>query len=334
MPKDPSILAEGGYEPVAVENIPKEKSGAVKCNLYVYLSGQKRFVLFLPKGEKFTLARKAALERHQVQALFVRTESDSTPSVSSFPQTSKFAKFEVLGLENKKTLVSVFESLSANMDSPPQEAIQALEKMADEIIEVLAPEAEQLKNRILENLQHIWLMNDAAAIISLAILFAAANGVKAARSLKDVVLAALVMDLPLSKIDEETIELIYRDPTKLSPEILAQYWQHPKDAYLLAKKALGHLSDASLELVYVHHELQNGRGFPRALRGHSIFPFGQFFCAAVDAFEKMKKSFLDGNPQTLRSVVESLLEEGTQKSDRRHSKEITENVLRFISTGE
>lgn len=333
-----SSTSPKSYVPIALAAIPKDDDGNSQIDLYVFIPSQKKFCLFIPKGEKFTASRKTALERHAEPTLYTKAGAQDSAVISeqnapdSRGKKNDFADFEILGVGQNAILSSVFVQLSKNLDEPPKEAIAELEKMADRIILVIAPEAQALKARILQNLKHLWLMNDASAIISIATLIAAANGINSAKPFRDLILAGLVMDMPLAKFEEDDLQRYYIDPKDMTSSWIEKYQQHPVEAYQLAKKALKHLSDPSFELILVHHELANGSGFPRQLKSHNIFPLGQFFCAAVDAFENIKVSFARGEPISLRVALLNLVADPEQNQNRRHLPKIVENVLNFVGT--
>lgn len=325
--KKPDLKA---FSPVGFADIPVNSEGFAIVDLFVFLSLQKRFILYIPKGERVTQQRKEALARHSVPTLYIR-ESDASAAACFQEEGTDpgIQNFEVIGLPGNVALKNVFESLSQNLDAPPIETIQKLESMADSILTTVAPEASTLKARFSQNMDYLWLMNDASAISTLATMFAAANGINSVKPLRDIVFASLVMDLPLAKLEPAQVDAFYANPAG-SPKTLAdQIREHPFQAYQLAKKALPHLNDVTFELILVHHEKYNGLGYPRQLRSVQIFPLGQIFSAAVEAFEIMK-SGSKNNKKNLDEVLRSLLEATIEPHLQKHRKEIIYNVAKFL----
>jgi len=320
------------FRPIGLTELPTTPDGLAAVDLFVYLSLQKRFVVYIPKGEKITSQRKDALNRHSVPCLYLRETDVGAAAVTQAEpdeNASTIQNFEVMGLPGNTTLNKVFEELSKNLEAPPQAAIQKLEGMADEILATVAPDAMNLKSRFSANVDYLWLMNDASAISTLATMFAAANGINSVKPLRDIVFATLVMDLPLAKLEQSQIETYLAKPSELPQWVIDQIEEHPFQAYQLAKKTLPHLNDSTFELILVHHERYNGTGYPRHLKSVQIFPLGQVFCAAVATFERMKIS-AKTDQQNMIQIIKSLADLECDPHMQPHRKEIILNVARFL----
>lgn len=297
-----------------------------QVDLYVFLSVQKRFALYIPRGGKFTVAREQALSRHSVPCLYMKESDSNGASVADPNENMTIANFEVIGLTGNEVLKEVFREFSKNMDAPPAHVIAKLETMADDILKAVAPDAATIKERFMQNLDALWLMNDAAAMSTLATLFAAANGMSSAKSFRDIVFATLVMDLPLITAQEETVDLFHRNPKALPSEVVEQFEQHPIQAYQLAHKTLPQLTDVAFELILTHHEKYNGEGYPRKLRSTQFFPLGQVFACAVEVFEIMKSQV------TFSQALTKLCNGDVEQHMQRHRKEILQNVTKFLGS--
>lgn len=313
------------FRPLPLSEVPLDSENNSQVDLYVYLFTQKRFALFVPRGEKITRARQEALIQHSIPCVYFKESDIGAGAVSPPEEPMGSSNFEIVGLPGTKILQDVFRELSQCLDDLPSAAILKLENMADGILQAVAPDAADIKSRFMENLEYLWLMNDASAISTLATVFAAANGINSAKSFHDIVFATLVMDLPLISSPIEVIETFYRNPKDLPEGTLHQLYRHPTKAYQLARKTLPHLSDSIFELILTHHEKYNGDGYPRRLRSVQIFPLGQVFACAVEAFELMKSQVSFGQALT------QLCNETVDLSQQRHRKEIIRNVEKFMS---
>ena len=322
------------YVPVPLDEIPVEFGDVSSVNLYVYLSSQKRFALYVPKGDKITQARRESLLKHKVPCLYMLASDMSAGAVKAVGSDKNTpGNFEVIGLPGNKVLAEIFHEMSQSLNEAPKETITKLTKMSDEIMKTVAPDAVNLKARFMQNVDYLWLMNDASAISTLATMFAAAHGINNAKSLSDIVFAALVMDLPLVKIDEATMDLYFQNPRNVSRIVMAQIEDHPNQAYLLAKKNLPHLSDATFELIITHHERNDGSGYPRQLKSARIFPLGQIFAFAVEVFENMKieaSSDGAGFEKTMRAMHQSISFDEAEGRSQRHRKEIITTCASFL----
>lgn len=330
-----SDSANKGYEPVAVPSIPRDAEGNCLFDLYVYLPTPKKFIVFVPAGEKFTLARKMALEKHVVPALFVRSDAKDGTAVTEpveDPSLASPVDYEVMGAAGQRTLQQIFKALNEPSadGAAPAGAIQALEKVADEIVTIVAPDVEDLKAHILQNAQNVWVMNDSSAIITLSVMFAFANGFDSQKSLRDIIYSSLVMDLPLISMGAETIDKLYMDASQLPKETIDRYQNHPVESYRLAKQSLRYFTEGALALILNHHEYKNGQGFPRKVRSESLAPLVKVFAASVNAFEILKRSQLLGQSMSLADVIQELSEPGVEPHLQRHSREIIDRVNEFM----
>ena len=329
---DDSTTIPPAFVPIAISDIPKDALGQCVQNLYIYLPTNHRFILFVPAGEKFTYSKKTSLERHIIPALFVRVGSDDVgATVIAGSSSSQKGVFDVLGEETAAELKGIFKGLTDNMDVLPEQAISRLEKMAEELMQCLAPDVEDLRTRMRQNSQYIWVMNEQAAITSIAVLFAAAYGIDARKPLKDIICAGLVMDLSLVSMDSDVIDQYLLDPAQLDPKLRASYEQHPVLAYRLAKNSLKQFSEATFDLVLNHHELNNGLGFPRGIRSGTLFPLSRVFAAAVETYEILKRSKLRDQPKTLNEAVLEMSQPGVEMHLKRHAKEVTDKILQYLS---
>jgi hypothetical protein len=321
------------YEPVPVALIPRDIQGNCAVNLYVYLPTPKKFILFVPAGEKFTLARKMALERHIVPALFMKVQA-GVPEVVVAPEggDDSSSEYEVMGAAGAAYMKAIFERLSTEGGDTTQ-AVKELEKSAEDIIKIVAPDVDDLRARILKNTENIWVMNDASAIITIAVMFAYANGFDSPKPLRDLVYASLVMDLPLIALGPENVEAAYVNLDSLPSSVIEKYRSHPLESYRIAKQSLRYFTETALQLVLNHHEYKNGMGWPRKIRTESLFPLAKVFSAAVDTFERMKKSQLQGRPLSLVEAVTALFENDVELHLRRHNREIVDKTLELMQSG-
>ena len=324
----PKSASSASFEPVSAPQVPRNPDGTLPVNLYIYLPSPKTFIIFVPAGEKYTYARQTALSRHSIPTLFLKSADGSGPIAGSLGEVPE--ELAATGPQSEAELKSIFADISATAGEAPPGALARLEKLADDIIQAVAPDVEDLPARMRKNAEYLWLMSDVAALTSIASLVAAANGFDSRKSLREIVCACLVMDLPLVKISEEQMTDFYRDPAKAPLEVKKAYEQHPLDAYRLAKSSLRHFTDTTIELVLTHHELYNGKGFPRHVRSGQLFPMARVMALAADSFELMKQHSARGTAKALTEVFEILLEDKVEPQSRRHPKNIVEKSIQFI----
>jgi hypothetical protein len=316
------------FEPVSIKQIPKDSKGNCTVDLYVFLPTPRRFVIFVTAGERFGPARQAALNRHPVPALFMRAAGEISTPVVEGPATAQDKAYEILGNATTKGLREIFLALNEPSESP-KAAIGKLEKLADDIVKVVAPDVGSIKNKMLQNTEYLWVMNEAAALTTIAVTFAAANGIVSAQPLRDLVLACLFMDLPLAKMEEEDMLTYLKNPFTLPPDLRKEYENHSQEAYTMAKN-LNYFSEACLQLIRNHHELHNGTGFPRAIRTSTLSPMLGVLSAAVGVFENLKRAQLLEKPTTFHEAIFETLETNLEMHKRRWSKDIIDKVIVFM----
>jgi len=316
------------FEPISCTQIPRDENGICTADLYVFLPTPKKFIVFVSKGQRFSHTHRLTMEKHIVPALFVRAAGAPVLETGSAEMDNVY---QVLGQGTTQTLSNIFKMLTAQGGTNSKEALVKLKKLADDIISVVAPDIEDIKAKMLQNAQYLWVMNDAAALTTLTIMFAAANEVISSQPLHDLAAACLVMDLPLVKMSQEHVLAYLTDPNTLPEEIRKEYENHPLHAYQLVKSQLKNFSDATCQLVMNHHELNNGTGFPRMLRTGGSFALLKVFAAAVNTFDILKRAQHLGTPITLQAALLHLSEPKAEAHNRRHNKDIIDKVLAYMA---
>ena len=134
----------------------------------------------------------------------------------------------------------------------------------------------------------------------------------------------------MSEFSETEVKQYYRDPASLPPEVLANFKKHPARSHELGSEKLKSLSDVTMQLILNHHELFNGKGFPRAVRSESLFALVKVLAFAVDLFEVMKKSQLNGKVISILDAVMELREPLIEPHLKRHSKKLVDSVLQAL----
>ena len=324
-------MAVAGFQKISLLEIPKDATGAVATDLYVYLPSSDRYVRFVCSGDEFDEARAAALSKHVIPDLFVLESGAAAPDDPLDQSRRPPADFrvEVIGKDAEEELKQIFKSF-LDPGEPPVQVLAKIEAQADQIISIIAPDTKDLKGHLMKNIKYLMLMNDVSAITALAILFAMASGYDSKKSYRDLAYACLVMDSALAEIPEEQIKQYYRDSSKLAPDVMARIRKHPVKSHELAAEKLKSLSDVSMQLILCHHELYSGKGYPRGIRTESLFPMVKVLAFAVDVFERMKKAELNKDPVLLTETILECREPNAEPHLRRHSKKLVDAVLTYL----
>jgi HD-GYP domain-containing protein (c-di-GMP phosphodiesterase class II) len=144
--------------------------------------------------------------------------------------------------------------------------------------------------------------------------------------------SCILMDMALAELNESELRQYYLDIEKLSPEAKKIALTHPADSYKLLKGRLRTMSDICGQLIVNHHELYNGKGYPRRVRSDILAPLARVLALSVDVFEMMKRSQILGKPVKLRDTVLELRDEKCDPHLRRHGKKLVEEVIAFLDS--
>lgn len=237
---------------------------------------------------------------------------------------------DAISVESQKDLNELYKKLLTGGDGAMVDVLARLETQVDLILNALVPEVKDLKGHLVRNLTHLMLMNDVSAITSIAVLCALAQGYDSKKSFRDLTYACLIMDSSLAEFSEAELSTYYRNPAELPDEVLTKMRKHPAKSFEMAESKLKSISDVSMQLILNHHELFNGRGYPRGVRSESLFPMVKVLALAVDIFESMKSAQLNNTQTTLNQIIIGSLEEHLEPHLRRHSRKVVAQLLKYL----
>lgn len=132
-------------------------------------------------------------------------------------------------------------------------------------------------------------------------------------------MAALLHDIGKTKLP---LEIMHLRPHEMSPEQLVQYKEHP----LLGVDILRqnpHVPSSVRQIIYQHHEIMDGSGFPNGHRGHKILTLSKIL-ALCDEFVHLMEDEKIKPPAALKKMLNS-----TNITTRHHSS-ILENFIKIF----
>jgi HD-GYP domain-containing protein (c-di-GMP phosphodiesterase class II) len=226
--------------------------------------------------------------------------------------------------------------LYADLRSPDSKGdeLDRIEAVTSKLLVTIAPDVESLRSLLAKNSKYIYMVSDAAAITSIAVMFAVAKNFTSRNVFKDLAYSCILMDMGLAELNESDLKQYYVDIEKLSPASKKIALTHPVESYKMLKNRLRTMSDICGQLIVNHHELYNGKGYPRRVRSDILTPLVRVLALSVDVFERMKRSQILGKPAKLRDVVLELRDEKCEPHLRRHGKKLVEEVISFIDSPE
>jgi len=194
-----------------------------------------------------------------------------------------------------------------------------INELADRLVKTIAPEVASLRSYLKSIPLYVGMVNDSAAITAIATLFAIARGQSSRSVFKDLSYACLFMDISLAEFPQDLWRVYHLSPQKLSEEDKKRMQQHPRRSAELVQKRFRNLPDIVSQLIVGHHELYNGKGFPRQLRSELLAPLVRILALSVDVFEYMKREQLRGEVCSLEEALKYFLFESVEPHMRRHS---------------
>lgn len=334
-----------GWREYTVHQVPVDENGCSRFDLWVFLPQRKRHVKILSAGDSFTNEMKQKIGRHVVAKVYVRGEMTEDPIKaepivisSTTKEEPKGIQEEIfkkryndkIGVEAEKKLNNLCTELLSATPPVPEAIEKSLVDMTDNILEVVAPDVKEIKDVMKQNVKHIDVMMDASAISTLAIVIGFLEGFNSKKAFRELAFASILMDAGMVEFGQDVVDQYYKDRTALDPSVLKKIQDHPRKAHLNAQQKLKSVTEGTLQLILNHHELFNGKGYPRGIRVESLFPIARVMALAVDLFEHIKGAKLRGEVLDLRQAIEKLMDNSVEPHLRRHSMALMQKLHKFI----
>jgi response regulator RpfG family c-di-GMP phosphodiesterase len=318
------------YQKVPMEALPRDSKGNSLHDLYICMPTSQKYIRYIAAGDAIDESKLHSVKMHPVPELFRKVIEEPQTAKAPDPEIPKEFQEKILGKALQSELDDVYKFIARDK-ADPETAVKRFEGMADNLVGTIAPDVKALTEHLRRQAQYIALMSDAAAMSTLAIICAYANGFDSRKSYRELSYATLVMDISLAEFSEEQVKQYYMDRDQLPPDVLKAIQLHPMRSYQLAEQKLKSLSDVTMQLILNHHELFNGKGFPRSIRTEALFPIARVLSLAVDAFERLKKAQLTGAKTALMDIFAELRDEQSEAHLRRHNKKFVDAVILFLS---
>jgi len=317
---------------------------AVAFDVYVHLPRAGRYLRYICKGDVWEARKEEVIQKHSDPQLY-REANDSPPDSDSLatdpednippiseeaPKPETPPEIQVFNDTVEKELEEIFRFVSNPTDVDAPKTIKAMEELSQKIIEVVAPDIEDLRSSIVNQSKYLMVMSDSAAITSVAVLIAMAHGFDSRKIFRDLSMAILLMDAPLADLPEEVVRKYYTDRSTLAPQEWEEMRRHPARAHEVISTRLKAIPDAVLQLVLNHHELYNSKGYPRQIRNETLPPITRSLSLAVDIFEIMKREHFRGKEIDILQALEELKESSTEAHLRRHNQKLIQSALKYL----
>jgi HD-GYP domain-containing protein (c-di-GMP phosphodiesterase class II) len=324
------------YRPAYISEIQSALAGKPQVDLYVFIPTADKYLVFVRKDQELSASKLENLRRLSSATLFVLRsesevrgpESDAPASLAFLDPDSSFRN-EVLGVETAQVIQDSYKELIKLDEKQGSDIPARLISMSDKILEALAPETEDLKQVLLKNLMNLNIMSHAAAISALALLTALSNDFSSRTALRQLCHACILMDAGLGDLEDGYLEQYYRDRSILPAHVVESIRLHPVRSQQLLSK-FPEVSDSTGQLILLHHELHNGKGYHRGIRTGNVLPLARVLAFGVDLYERIKGDRMNNGRKNLKVCLLEFKEAGIDPHLRRHSHTLVENVYKYL----
>ncbi len=235
----------------------------------------------------------------------------------------------------KKTITNELKSAYKQLHSESPATINLeespIQDIASNLLEVIAPEVEKLRDHLKKIPDYVGVMNDSAALTAITTLVCLARGQTSRSIFKEMSYAVLLMDMSMTSLDDEAYKNYFINPDALSEKQKKIVFTHPRASYELVQKKFKNLPDIVSQLILGHHELFNGKGYPRKVRSELLAPLVRILAFAVDIFELMKRNHYLGKKLSIVDAVDSLLNADVPPHLRRHNVVLMREVYQYLT---
>ena len=233
-----------------------------------------------------------------------------------------------------KELADVYSSLNDESTAAINLEDSPIAELTEKLMDVVAPEVEGLRNHLKQIPEYVGVMDDSAAVTSIATLFCMAKGQTSRSIFREVSYACLFLDLSLAKFNERDWVNYYINPNSLNNELKKLVFAHPRASYQIIQAKFKNLPDIVGQMILGHHELFNGKGYPRKVRSELLAPLVRILAFAVDVFETMKRNYLKGKKVSLEQAVSSFVHAEVEPHQRRHNIVLMRDILEYLQNDE
>ncbi len=282
--------------------------------------------LLLSKGIQLDKKLISILKKHQILYIYIEDEISEGIEIHSIVD-------DKVRIEAISTVKRLFEM--AMYKSRGKEKIEWIPLQAHLEVENII---ENILNNLKENENVLYTMTElmgtdmytykhSVNVAILSMLTARSLGIKE-KDIKEIAMGAMLHDIGKSKIDPE----ILNKSDELTEEEKEIVKKHTEYGYEIVKNDLS-LSYITKQIVYSHHELLDGRGYPRGLSGEEISLYSMIV-TICDMFDSMTSDKEGKKGISIYTALEILEAQTVYKLDANVYNRFIENIAIYpIGTG-
>lgn len=282
--------------------------------------------LLLSKGIQLDKKLISILKKHQILYIYIEDEISEGIEIHSIVD-------DKVRIQAISTVKRLFEM--AMYKSRGKEKIEWIPLQAHLEVENII---ENILNNLKENQNVLYTMTElmgtdmytykhSVNVAILSMLTARSLGIKE-KDIKEIALGAMLHDIGKSKIDPE----ILNKSDELTEEEKEIVKKHTEYGYEIVKNDLS-LSYITKHIVYSHHELLDGSGYPRGLSGEEISRYSMIV-TICDMFDSMTSDKEGKKGIPIYTALEILEAQTVYKLDANVYNRFIENIAIYpIGTG-
>ncbi|OPY12028.1 MAG: Cyclic di-GMP phosphodiesterase response regulator RpfG [Syntrophus sp. PtaB.Bin001] len=222
------------------------------------------------------------------------------PELQAAVHDSTLSSSEKAGIVRKSCLI-LMERL---LESPTAENIHTAKKGLYDVVDLITSEGEMTKHLLDITSHDFYTYTHSANVGILSVsLSKALFGTSGNHNMRELGAAFFLHDLGKVRIDSSYIN----KPGKLTDEEMREMKRHPAHGFNILHKARELSTECKL-IVLEHHERDDGRGYPRGLRGDEIHLYARI-CAIADVYDALTSMRSYKQPMAPFSALKLMKEE-------------------------
>lgn len=275
-----ALMPEPSYIPIAIEGIEP----LAFPDVALYLKTGSNYVLYKSHGRDFSRLDAERLTNNKVDFVYVSPQDMDVINEYMEANIERFLKNDELTRTIKgkmifQTSINFINDLFTN----PKKSSDSdrIKRLLENLLTYLSGDV-----RTLSSLETVIAHNyptfvHSLQVTALSIMIHSEAYMLKLDEMMDVGIGTLLHDFGKTFLPEE----ILNKTGKLTEDEIARYKKHPEEGYEYLRENTS-MSEVALAIVRMHHERNNGNGYPRGIRGELI-PRGAQVASACDFYCNM-----------------------------------------------
>lgn len=282
--------------------------------------------LLLSKGMELDKKLVSTLRKHQIMYVYIEDRISEGIEIHSIVDEKII--IETIGTMKKIFDMAMYRSKGKEkMEWIPLQAHLEVQNVIENILYNLKENENVLYSMTELMGTDMYTYKHSVNVSILAILTARSLGI-GEKEIRDVAMGALLHDLGKTRIEPDILNKT-REFTEEEIELIGK---HPEYGYDIVKNDLS-LSYITKQIIYSHHELLDGSGYPRKLKGDEISIYSMIV-TICDMFDSMTSDKFGRRKMSIYKTLEIMSAKIFDKLDANVYNRFIENIAIYpIGTG-